>query len=113
MPTFAPRSIYPIARPERTLLLVRWFLLACSKFIERFPIKHRGTQLAIDSVAAASAVLVAYQIRFDFSVPSHYVRGMWFWTLTMAAVRPATLWTFTGYKNIWRFLQVQDLTNLV
>src|SRR5579859_6934977 len=102
-------------RLRRTPRLLHWFLVAGSVIIERLPrqIKQRSTQITIDSLVAAAAVFTAYQFRFDFTVLPHYVRGMWFWMIAMAVLRPLSLLIFTGYRSIWRFLHLHDLTNLI
>src|SRR5438270_1339157 len=112
MATFPVRRVRPLRQSRRMFRPMRSLLLAGNAIVERFPIKHRGTQIAIDSMAAAAAVVTAYQLRFDFNLPANYARGMWFWTVAMAILRPAALRIFTGYKSIWRFLRLQDLMNL-
>lgn len=62
---------------------------------------------------AAAAVLFAYQSRFDFAVPRNCASGMWLWMGIMAILRPISLMIFTGYRTVWRFLRVQDLTILL
>lgn len=62
---------------------------------------------------AAAAVLFAYQSRFDFAVPRNCASGMWLWMGIMALLRPISLMIFTGYRIVWRFLRVQDLTILL
>lgn len=61
---------------------------------------------------AVAAVWLAYQLRFDFAVPRKYASGMWFWATVMALSRPFSVKIFTGYRTVWRFLRVQDLTIL-
>ena len=62
---------------------------------------------------AAGAVFFSYQFRFDFAVPKSYESGMWLWMATMALLRPISILIFTGYRTVWRFLRVQDLTALL
>ena len=93
----------------------QWLLLACQRIADLLPQKlyRRGTQVAIDSCVAASAVLLAYQFRFDLSVPANYARGMWFWILVLGIIRPLSLIVCGAYRNVWRFLHLHDLTHLI
>ena len=108
-------SAESIARRRRLPRLVRWFLLASGRAMEIFPssIKKRRTQIFIDCCISAISVVLAYQLRFDFDIPPNYAQTMWFWTVGMAALRPASLTIFTGYRSIWRFLRVQDVASLI
>ena len=94
---------------------MRWALLSFHGATELLPhtIKQRRTQIALDSCVAAVAVLLAYALRFDFSVSASFARQMWRWSVAMAILRPASLIVFAGYKSIWRFLRVQDVAHLL
>jgi FlaA1/EpsC-like NDP-sugar epimerase len=94
---------------------MRWALLSFHRATELLPhtIKQRRTQIALDSCVAAVAVLLAYALRFDFSVSASFARQMWRWSVAMAILRPASLIVFAGYKSIWRFLRVQDVAHLL
>ena len=108
-------SVELTARPRRLPRLVRWSLLTCGRFMNVFPssIKKRSTQIFIDCCVAAISVAVAFQLRFDFNVPPGCVRAMAFLIIGMTALRPASVFMFTGYRAIWSFLRVQDLAALI
>ena len=110
-----PLSVELTARPRRLPRLVRWSLLTFGRFMSLFPssIKKRSTQIFIDCCIAAISVVLAFQLRFDFNVPPGCVRAMAFLIIGMTALRPASVFMFTGYRAIWRFLRVQDLAALI
>jgi FlaA1/EpsC-like NDP-sugar epimerase len=37
---------------------------------------------------------------------------MWLWVVLMAVLRPLTIYAFTGYRSIWRYLHLQDVTSI-
>lgn len=103
-----------LSRPAKRLYAARWILAACEALSTALPqtLYRRGTQIAIDCCVASAAVLIAYNLRFDFNVPVNYAPAMWFWMIAMAIIRPAAPLLSSGYKNIWRFLRVQDVFHL-
>ena len=104
-----------LSRPGRRLRPAQWLLLVCERIAKLFPqrLYRRGTQVAIDCCAAACAVFLAYQFRFDFDVPATYARGMWLWILIMGIIRPAAFISGGTYKVPWRWVHLRDLTGLV
>jgi FlaA1/EpsC-like NDP-sugar epimerase len=113
----APSSIPPELRidPRRTPRAIRSLLLACHDVSESLPrqIKQRSIQLILDSCAAIAAVILAYELRFDFAVPRHYVPATWFWAVAMPLLRPSTIMLVSGYRTVWRHLGVQDAGQLL
>jgi FlaA1/EpsC-like NDP-sugar epimerase len=113
----APSAIPPELRidPRRTPRAIRSLLLACHDVSESLPrqIKQRSIQLILDSCAAIAALILAYQLRFDFAVPRHYVPATWFWAVAMALLRPLTMMLVSGYRGVWRYLRVQDVGQLL
>src|SRR5438270_7160059 len=84
---------------RRTPRVIRSLLLACHDVGESLPrqIKQRSIQLILDSCAAVAAVILAYQLRFDFAVPRHYASATWFWAAAMALLRPYAIMLVSGY----------------
>lgn len=83
----------------------------CAVLNERVPglLFHRGVQLLLDSGAAALALFVAFQLRFDGAVPSRYRAIMLTWMVTIALMRPFTIWASGAYSIIWRYFNLRDM----
>ena len=73
------------------------------------------TMLAVihDISAVIVAWVLAYALRFNFSIPAEHLHSMW---ISMAWLLPIQLLLFISfglYKGIWRFASTQDLTRIV
>ncbi len=73
---------------------------------------NRLTQLLLDSGAAALALFLAFQLRFDGSVPLRYRSIMWAWLALIAVLRPVCIWSLGAYASIWRYFNLRDLFQL-
>jgi FlaA1/EpsC-like NDP-sugar epimerase len=69
---------------------------------------HRNVQIALDGVTAAIALIVAYELRFDFQIPLIQRGTMWMWIYMFVILRPATLLFTRGYRGTWRFFNLGD-----
>ena len=66
-----------------------------------------------DACAVVIAWMLAYAIRFNFTIPAEHIASMW---LSMAWILPMQLclFIFFGlYKGIWRFASTLDLTRIL
>lgn len=73
---------------------------------------NRGVQLALDGAVCASAIFVAYQLRFDANVPEAHRRVMWSLMLLLPFVRPLLMLSLGAYDAIWRYFNLRDATVL-
>lgn len=69
---------------------------------------HLGNQIAIDLVLSAAAVIVAFNLRFDFQVRPNMLPVMWLLVIVLPMLRVASLVVFGAYKGIWRYFNMQD-----
>lgn len=72
----------------------------------------RAVQMALDGGVAAFAVLLAYLLRFDFSIPTPHVPRMFGWMLVYAVVRPMLLLLGRHYRATWRHFHLKDAMQL-
>jgi len=72
----------------------------------------RAVQMALDGCVAASAVLFAYLLRFDFSVPQPEVWRMFAWMAVFAVERPILLLITRHYLATWRHFHLRDVLQL-
>ncbi len=68
----------------------------------------RSTQFALDATACIASLYIAYQLRFDSSVPPLHSSVMWAWILLLPVMRPALMWALGGYDRIWRYFNMHD-----
>ncbi|HEV2112992.1 MAG TPA: SDR family NAD(P)-dependent oxidoreductase, partial [Terriglobales bacterium] len=73
---------------------------------------NRGVQLALDAALCALAIFIAYQLRFDGSVPEAHRRVMWSLMLLLPFVRPLLMLSLGAYDAIWRYFNLRDATVL-
>jgi FlaA1/EpsC-like NDP-sugar epimerase len=87
------------ASKQLSKTLPQWFL-------------HRNAQMLLDGVMAATALWVAYSLRYDFSIPSSQHRVMIRWLIIIAFARPCVILITRGYKATWRFFALRDAVHL-
>ncbi len=73
----------------------------------------RANQLAVDAFLSAFALYVAYQLRFDFSVPAVQQGMMWRLMLLIPILRPLAMGALGGYDGIWRYFNLRDAAVLM
>jgi FlaA1/EpsC-like NDP-sugar epimerase len=66
-----------------------------------------------DVIAAAIAWVVAYQLRFNFSIPAEHVQYMWQSVLWVALLQGAVFIAYGLYRGTWRFASVPDLRRIM
>ena len=70
---------------------------------------HRNVQTLLDALTAATAMIGAYALRFDFDIPPKMLHSMWTWLCVVIVLRPLSLrLTRSGYQSTWRFFNVGD-----
>ena len=88
---------------------------AVGTFIDHLPpwFFSRGLQLAIDTVLAAVAIRIAFEIRFDWNIPVSHQPILWVWTILVALIRPITIRYFGGHLVVWRYFGMHDALTLL
>ncbi|MDQ2833594.1 MAG: polysaccharide biosynthesis protein [Acidobacteriota bacterium] len=74
---------------------------------------HRRTQCAIDACASGAAVLIAYLLRFDGSVPAANRAPMFTWMTILFLVHPTVIISTRGYKATWQHFGLRDIRSLL
>jgi FlaA1/EpsC-like NDP-sugar epimerase len=64
-------------------------------------------------VAAIAAMIGAYLLRFNFSVPQEHQLVLWQFLPWLLPVQAALFWHFGLYRGIWRFASVPDLQRIL
>ena len=72
----------------------------------------RTVQMVLDGSVAAFSVLLAYLLRFDFSIPVGRVPRMGAWMLTYAVAMPLLLLVGKNYRATWRHFHLADVMQL-
>nr|MBA2332854.1 hypothetical protein [Actinomycetota bacterium] len=77
----------------------------------RFPItRHRLPQLAADLAIVVAAWLLAFQLRFDPSIPVYYDRYLDLAILALlVALKLAVFSLFGFYNRWWRYVSTRDM----
>src|SRR5271165_1130103 len=98
----------PLAFTDRPIAARFWFEFGRS--VDRLPrlVFSRKTQIAIDAAMSTAAIWLAYQLRFDFSVPVDHRATMWTWVTLLTLLRPLCLWAWGVYKGTWRYFDFRD-----
>ena len=68
----------------------------------------RGLQVVIDGLLTALSLYVAYQLRFDGSVPANVRPVMLTSLMVLPILRPLTMWAFGVYRIVWRYFGFRD-----
>lgn len=81
-----------------------------SHFLAGLPAEfyRREGQLAIDLIASAIAILIAYRLRFDTGIPPIYRESMLLLAIAFPVLRMASILLARGYEIIWRYFSFRD-----
>ncbi|MGE5112436.1 MAG: polysaccharide biosynthesis protein, partial [Acidobacteriaceae bacterium] len=81
-----------------------------SHFLAGLPAEfyRRESQLAIDLIASAIAILIAYRLRFDTGIPPIYRESMLLLAIGFPVLRMASILLVRGYEIIWRYFSFRD-----
>jgi FlaA1/EpsC-like NDP-sugar epimerase len=66
-----------------------------------------------DVAVAAVAWVVAYLLRFNFSIPAEYIQHMWQSVLWVTPLQGAVFIAYGLYRGMWRFASVPDLRRII
>jgi nucleoside-diphosphate-sugar epimerase len=97
------------------LLRVRQLLLRPAVFLENHlpaAFFNQVLQFVIDGSLTALSLFIAYQLRYDGSIPSNIKPMFWIWMLLLPVIRPFVMWTFGVYDIIWRYFGFRDSLRL-
>jgi FlaA1/EpsC-like NDP-sugar epimerase len=81
--------------------------------IDRLPnwVTDRKTQVALDSLAAMTAIFAALFVRFEFHAVRFFSAYI-FWLPVIALLRPLLLLLMKSYRSTWRHFHLADGINL-
>jgi FlaA1/EpsC-like NDP-sugar epimerase len=71
--------------------------------------RHRIWQLAADALMIAAAWYLAFQLRFDFNVPSFYQRMLNETLWLVLAIKLIVFVAFGFYQRWWRYVSTRDM----
>ncbi|MDQ3778817.1 MAG: polysaccharide biosynthesis protein, partial [Actinomycetota bacterium] len=71
--------------------------------------RHRLWQLAADGALIGLAWWLAFQLRFDFDVPSNFRDGLWATVAIVVAIKLAVFVAFGFYNRWWRYVSTKDM----
>src|SRR5687767_6697801 len=75
--------------------------------------RHRIWQLGADAALIALAWWLAFQLRFDFSVPSFWRPLLWEAMPIVVAIKLAVFVAFGFYQRMWRYVSTRDMWRAV
>lgn len=88
--------------------------LATHRFAHHlFPSWRTWTVFSHDVIVAFLAWYLAYLLRFNFSIPPEFTRGMWQTALWVVPLQAALFVWFGLYRGIWRFASLPDLKRML
>jgi FlaA1/EpsC-like NDP-sugar epimerase len=67
-----------------------------------------GSRMALDAVLCSVSAYLAFQLRFDGSVPAFFKPPMWALVAISPVLRLASMQLLGGYKSIWRYFNLRD-----
>jgi FlaA1/EpsC-like NDP-sugar epimerase len=71
--------------------------------------RHRLWQLVADALLIAAAWFLAFQLRFDFTVPPTFDGGLAETTVLVVAIKLAVFVAFGFYNRWWRYVSTKDM----
>jgi len=105
----SPQSEDPL-RKKRILQLVRLRNQMGSRL--RPWLIRRQAQWLLDAICAATAILFAYSLRFNFAIPYYEWRYINVWVVVLFVVTPVVYSLTGGYRTTWQFFGHRDLIHL-
>ncbi|HQB40065.1 MAG TPA: polysaccharide biosynthesis protein, partial [Deltaproteobacteria bacterium] len=76
-------------------------------------VKKRLLVLICDIFLAGLSIVLAFLLRFDFSIPPHYMPLFLKCLLVMLAVKPVVFVSIGFYNNLWRYASLQDAVEIL
>ena len=71
--------------------------------------RHRLWQLFADAALIAAAWYLAFQLRFDFTVPPYFRTMLWETVLIVVAIKLVVFVLFGFYNRWWRYVSMKDM----
>ena len=76
--------------------------------------KNRNIKLmTLDAIASASSLLLAFLLRFDFSIPNIYIQFFKDWLFLFIFIQVLTFYFSGLYARIWRYTSLFDLYAII
>ena len=75
--------------------------------------RHRIWQVGADAALIALAWWLAFQLRFDFSVPNFWQSMLWETMLIVVAIKLSVFVAFGFYQRMWRYVSTRDMWRAV
>ena len=66
-----------------------------------------------DVAVAALAWVMAFLLRFNFSIPEHYIHNMLLTLVWVVPIQSLIFWRFGLYRGMWRFASLPDLKRIL
>lgn len=96
-------------------LRARQYLLHPAVWLEKrlpAPFFNQALQVVIDGLLSALSLFLAYQLRYEGSIPEDIKPAFWFWMLLLPIMRPIVMWGFSVYQIVWRYFGFRDALRL-
>ncbi|MEM2976556.1 MAG: hypothetical protein QXW06_02715, partial [Thermoplasmata archaeon] len=91
-----------------------WVIRALAESLDRVARwGGRPGQVLVDALVVGLAFLVAFQLRFEFSVPSPYWKAMVLWLPYTILAHLATNFVFGVYRILWRYISLYEVWRFV
>ncbi|MBE0617199.1 MAG: polysaccharide biosynthesis protein, partial [Proteobacteria bacterium] len=74
---------------------------------------RRLSLLPVDVFFVALSHVMAYLVRFEWSLPQDQMPALWAGLLVAVAVKPAFFWSAGFYRRLWRYASIPDLVHIV
>lgn len=66
-----------------------------------------------DMCVAALAWVIAYLLRFNFTIPTEFIKSLWQVALFLIPVQALFFIRFGLYRGVWRFASIPDLKRIL
>ncbi len=105
---------FPGRNGDRPQAPIAMTVQRCLEGANRLPpaLLSQGGRMGLDAGASAVSIYIAFQLRFDGSVPDGFGPTLWAWVLLLPLLRVASLQALGGYAPIWRYFTLRDCVTL-
>ena len=81
-----------------------------NKFVNK---NRKSILIFIDCITIIISLIIAFLLRFDFSIPSIYLNKI-LYLIPFLIIFQISIFNFSGYYNlIWRFTSLGDMINII
>lgn len=82
--------------------------------MENYLFRHRSiVTFSLTAAIIAAALVLAYAVRFDFSIPPIYWKRITELLPAILAIKLCCFWYFGGFRGWWRYVSMPDLVQIV